>query len=219
VGSPPLRPANTTLLRRSIAGAARVLCTVAAVAGTAVLAPQPALAQTPAACPNVTDTVDAAGLGAVRTAVGCAVNAIRSEQRLAGLMPSSTLAVAAQRHGIDMVTRRYFAHVSPSGGTIEKRARRAGYMRGPCWVVGENLGTAVPASASAQAIVDAWMASPSHRAIILDPEFRHMGLAVVAGDPLDDPAGATFVLDVGANDCDFPAGAARAKVRARVRAG
>jgi uncharacterized protein YkwD len=155
----------------------------------------------------------------VREAVGCAVNAIRSEQRLATLLPSATLALAAQRHGTDMVTRRYFAHVSPSGGTIEKRARRAGYMRGPCWVVGEDLGWAVPASASAQAVVDAWMDSPSHRAIILDPEFRHMGLAVIAGAPAGDGAGATFVLDAGANECGLPAGAARARPRAQVRAG
>jgi uncharacterized protein YkwD len=220
VGTPPQRPADTTRsLRQHIAGAALVLCTVAAFAGTAALAPRPAVAQTVAACPNATDTVDTVGLGAVRDAVGCAVNAIRSEHRLAQFVPSATLAVAAQRHGADMVTRRYFAHVSPSGGTIEKRARRAGYMRGPCWVVGENLGMAVPASASAQAVVDAWMDSPSHRAIIMDPEFRHMGLAVVPGAPGDDGAGSTFVLDVGSNDCAFPAGAAQVRARPRVRAG
>jgi uncharacterized protein YkwD len=177
------------------------------------------VAQTVAACPNATDTVDTVGPGAVRDAVECAVNTIRSEHRLAQLVPSATLAVAAQRHGVDMVTRRYFAHVSPSGGTIEKRARRAGYMRGRCWVVGENLGVAAAASASAQEVVEAWMDSPSHRAIIMDPEFRHMGLAVVAGAAADDVAGSTFVLDVGSNDCAFPVGAAQVRARPRVRAG
>jgi uncharacterized protein YkwD len=162
--------------------------------------------------------MDAVGPAVVRDAVGCAVNAIRSDQRLAALVPSPTLALAAQRHGADMLTRRYFAHVSPSGGTVEKRARRAGYMRGPCWVVGENLGMAVPESASAQALVAAWMDSPSHRAIILDPEFRHMGLAVLPGAPAGDGAGATFVLDVGSNDCAFPVGAARVRAKARARA-
>jgi len=202
--------------RWSFAGAARLLCTVTAVAGTAGLAPQPAQAQTPAACPNVNETVDAVGPALVREAVGCAVNAIRSRERLAPLLPSSTLALAAHRHGGDMVARRYFAHVSPTGGTVEKRARRAGYMRAPCWVVGENLGEAVAQSATAQTIADAWMASPSHRAIILDPEFRHMGVAVVPGTSAGEGSGATFVLDVGANDC-APA-AALARTRARVHA-
>jgi uncharacterized protein YkwD len=218
VGTPPFRPAKRTRARRwSIAGAARLLCTVAAVAGTAGLASQPAQAQTAAACPNVNETVDTVGPAAVREAVGCAVNAIRSQARLAELLSSSALALAAHRHGGDMIARRYFAHVSPTGGTVEKRARRAGYMRGPCWVVGENLGEAVAEASTAQTIADAWLASPSHRAIILDPEFRHMGVAVVPGTSAGEGPGATFVLDLGANDCAPAAGAAR--TRARVRAG
>ncbi|MEA2268063.1 MAG: hypothetical protein QOD55_2512 [Solirubrobacteraceae bacterium] len=223
VGTPPPRPARTTrpIRQQLIAGAARALCLLTAIAGTVALAPQPAAAQSLAACPNVAGTVQDIGLAAVRDAVACGVNAMRAEQRLGPLSPSSALAMAAQRHGTDMIARRYFAHVSPGGGTVDKRARRAGYIRNDCWVVGENLGWTVALSASADAVVGAWMESPSHRAIILDPEFRQFGVAVVAGAPDGDPTGATFVLEAGSTVC---AGAAvpsgpRARARARVRAG
>jgi uncharacterized protein YkwD len=201
---------------------ARALCLLIAVTGAIALAPQPAAAQSVAACANAAATVATAGGEVVSDAIACAVNAIRAEQRLGPLVAAAALEVAAQRHGTDMVARRYFAHVSPSGGTIDARARRAGYIRGACWVVGENLGWAVPGAASAEAVVAAWMDSPTHRAIILDPEFRQMGVGVVSGAPAGDGVGSTFVLEAGSTVC--AAGAARSGVvrgrpRARVRAG
>lgn len=221
MGTPPQRPArNTHTVRQSfLAGAARALCILTAVAGASALAPQPAAAQAMAACPNVAATVDMVGGDAVSDAIACAVNAIRAEQRLGPLVPAGALALAAQRHGTDMVNRRYFAHDSPSGGTPDKRARRAGYIRGQCWVVGENLGWAVPGANSAETVVTAWMESPPHRAIILDPEFRQMGVGVVGGAPAGDGLGSTFVLEAGSTVCASAASRTGARVRSRVRVG
>jgi uncharacterized protein YkwD len=86
---------------------------------------EPASAQSPAPCPNAEAVVDAVGVSVVRGAVACAVNAAHEGHGLTRLTLSSQPALAAQRHGSDMVMRRYFTHVSPCGGTMEQRARRA----------------------------------------------------------------------------------------------
>jgi uncharacterized protein YkwD len=151
----------------------------------------------------------------VEASVNCLINDIRSSRGLPALTRSPELQAIAQRHGADMVTRRYFAHVSPTGGTVDKRARRAGYLDGPCWVLGEDLGWAPPAIASAQAVVDAWMESPTHRAVILDPRFREIGIGLVAAAPVGDSAGATFVLELGVVQCG--AGVRAAGMRSRIR--
>src|SRR3954471_14177547 len=202
-GTPPLGPAALLRVRVRTPSRARravpLLIIAAAMAALAVaFAASPVRAQAPAACPSASDRLGAAPSATVEAAVSCLVNAERAERGLAAVAPAGALEVSAQRHAADMVARRYFAHVSPSGGTVDKRARRAGYLTGPCWILGEDLGWAPPSVASAQAVVDAWMESPSHRAVILDPRFREIGIGVVAGAPVADGAGGTFVLEVGA---------------------
>ena len=53
--------------------------------------------------------------------------------------PAAQLRVAAESHGADMVAHRFFAHVSPSAGAITDRARRAGYVRGDDYALGEDI--------------------------------------------------------------------------------
>ncbi len=56
------------------------------------------------------------------------------------LSVNSHLRLAAHRHADDMVTRRYFAHVSSGGRRPADRMRAAGYMGSAHhWLVGENL--------------------------------------------------------------------------------
>jgi uncharacterized protein YkwD len=219
-GTPPLGPDpnsgshDQAPAPRTAPRTAPLLCAlVLAIAVLAALA-GPARAQVPAACPSASVALGAAPAPAVVDAVSCLVGRIRADRGLAPLTRSTALEVVAQRHGVDMVARRYFAHVSPSGGTVDKRARRAGYLTGPCWILGEDLGWAPPSVASAQAVVDAWMESPSHRAVILDPRFREIGVGLVAGAPVGGE-GATFVLELGAVQCG--AAPRAAGVRARIR--
>jgi uncharacterized protein YkwD len=175
---------------------ATLLLQVLAVA--AAMAPAAARAQVPAACPAATAPLGAAAPATVEAGVLCLVNAQRAAAGLASVQPAGALEVAAQRHARDMVARRYFAHESPSGGTVDRRARRAGYLTAPCWVLGEDLARAPSPAASAAAVVDAWMASPRHRAVILEPEFRDAGIGLVGHAPTGRVAGATFVLELGA---------------------
>jgi uncharacterized protein YkwD len=216
-GTPPLGPAPfrrahlRALAPRAASVLAAVLLAVAALAATA----GPARAQAAAACPAAAVPLGVALAAAVEASVNCLVNDIRTSRGLAALARSAELQRIAQRHGDDMVARRYFAHVSPSGGTVDKRARRAGYLDGPCWVLGEDLGWAPPSIASAQAVVDAWIESPTHRAVLLDPRFREIGIGLVAAAPVGTGAGATFVLELGVVQCG--PGVRAAGVRGRIR--
>jgi uncharacterized protein YkwD len=218
-GTPPLGPAALPRVRSRTRPARRaVLILVLAVAVAAATAHAPARAQAPAACPSATVPLGAAAPAAVEAAVLCLANGERAARGLVPVRRAGALEVAARRHAADMVARRYFAHVSPSGGTVDKRARRAGYLTAPCWAVGEDLGWAAPEAASAEAVVAAWMASPKHRSVILDAEFRDAGIGLAARLPTGDGAGATFVLELGAVVPCGPAGGAGGTVRAAPRA-
>jgi len=192
----------------------------AAVAVATALSASPARAQARVTCSAAERPLGAAPPAAVEASVVCLVNAERAAAGLAPVQPTGALEVSARRHATDMVARRYFAHVSPSGGTVDKRARRAGYLTARCWVVGEDLGWAPPELASAKAVVAAWMASPRHRAVILDGEFRDIGIGLVTRAPVGDGSGATFVLEMGSVTACGGAGAGarpRATLRARIR--
>jgi uncharacterized protein YkwD len=197
-GTPPLGPAA---LPRALILLVLVLAAVLAVAPARAAA---------AACPGAAQPLGATSAAAVEGAVLCLVNDERTARRLAPVRRDGALEAVAQRHAADMVARGYFAHISPSGGTVDKRARRAGYLTAPCWALGEDLARAPAAMASAEAVVAAWMASPGHRSVILDPDFGEGGIGLVPRAP--DGDGATFVLELGAMvPC---AGAApRARVR------
>lgn len=203
-GTPPLGPAA---LPRALILLVRVVV-LAAVAVT--LAAAPALAAA-AACPGAAQSLGAASAAAVEGAVLCLVNEERAARGLAPVRHDGALEAIAQRHAADMVARGYFAHVSPSGGTVDKRARRAGYLTAPCWALGEDLARAPESMASAEAVVAAWMASPGHRSVILDPDFSEGGIGLVPRAP--DGDGATFVLELGAM-VPCASAASRARVRA-----
>lgn len=130
-------------------------------------------------------------------AVRCEVNAVRAAAGLPRVRAMSKLRVAAQRHSEDMVARRYFSHVSPSGATLRDRAARVGYLRGRRSTrLGENIGWGTGTAATPAQIVSAWMHSPPHRRIILTRGFRELGVGIADGAPQGGP-GATYTLNVG----------------------
>lgn len=99
------------------------------------------------------------------------VNEERGARGLAPLRRMPTLDEAADNRARDMAERDYFAHISPDGITPGDQILAAGYEPVLC---GENIASGYP---SAQTVVKAWMASPSHRANILEARFRDIGLA------------------------------------------
>lgn len=155
----------------------------AVLLGLLLLAPPPASA----ACPDEP-----------ARAVVCEINRERAERGLTTVEPVDRLADAAREHAHDMVQRQYFSHVTPEGETPASRLWAAGYV-GPRWHwhVGEVLAWGRGRLASPAATVDAWMRSRSHRQVLLQRDFRQVGVGVADGDPFAG-GGTTYAAELGA---------------------
>jgi uncharacterized protein YkwD len=92
---------------------------------------------------------------------------------------------AAQGHTESMVAGNYFEHIGPGGQTPLDRMRAAGYIYSSRigYELGENIAWGSAQLGTPRAIVAAWMASPGHRANILDARFRDTGVGVSAQLP------------------------------------
>ena len=80
--------------------------------------------------------------------------------------------------------------------------RQAGYIESEPlgYAIGENIGWGTLSLSTPGAMVGAWMASPDHRANILDPRFRDTGVGVSPQAPQALSAGAsggTYTQDFG----------------------
>jgi uncharacterized protein YkwD len=116
------------------------------------------------------------------------VNQERAQAGLRALSPEDTLRQTAREHNQDMLARRFFDHINPSGDTpAERIARRHRRLVG---LTGENIWegagqTLVESPQVAERIVRDWMGSPGHRENILRPSFTHLGAGVtVWGDEM-----------------------------------
>lgn len=99
-------------------------------------------------------------------------NAERLDHNEQALTLDSQLSAAAQAKAEDMVRSDYWAHESPSGRTPWSFITSSGYQYSSA---GENLAYGF---ASAEDSVAGWMASPEHRANLLDPEYKDVGFGV-----------------------------------------
>jgi uncharacterized protein YkwD len=118
----------------------------------------------------------------IRAAVVCLVNRERAHHGERPLRPNRLLRVAAQGHSASMAATGYFNHVGPGGQTPLSRVRATGYLRGARrWRLGENIAWGTLWLAAPRAIVATWMASPGHRANILNPSFRDTAIGVAPG--------------------------------------
>jgi len=97
-----------------------------------------------------------------------AMNQARAQHGLATLRIDVRLERSARAYSSYMLRTGTFAH-----GDFRTRIARYG-ARGSA--VGENLAWGVGANATAQGVVQMWLASPSHRANLLRPGFRRIGL-------------------------------------------
>jgi uncharacterized protein YkwD len=129
------------------------------------------------------------------SAVQCLVNVQRAGSGLSGLRHDRTLARAARRFSRSMVAQKFFDHVSPTGSTLGERAKAAGFEGS---TLGETIGWGSGELATPAAIVEGWMNSPPHRAIIMCGGFRRIGLGVASGSPSGEAGAATVTADFGA---------------------
>ncbi len=131
-------------------------------------------------CQNTTVIPSEANVVSVREATLCLINRERSHAGEQPLTPDGALEDSAQGHSTNMAVHGYFEHISPGGSTPLSRMRESGYLSSstPGYMVGENIAWGSGTDATPAAIVAAWMASPPHRANILQREFRDTGMGV-----------------------------------------
>jgi uncharacterized protein YkwD len=134
----------------------------------------------------------------VAHAIVCLINIERAKHGLRPLRLSKRLTRAGRRHVLDMARFNYFSHDGRRGSSFVDRIMRAGYTRGAHrWYVGENLVWGSGDRTSPRASVEAWMNSPPHRANILRPKFRHIGLGVAYDTPVRGLRGAIYAAEFG----------------------
>jgi uncharacterized protein YkwD len=107
------------------------------------------------------------------------LNAVRTDRGLSALRSNAKLAAAADQHSREMADDGYFDHNSFDGTPFTTRIARwypvASYRS---WAVGENLLWSSP-SVEPSGAVAMWMRSPAHRANILNPRWRDIGIGAV----------------------------------------
>ncbi len=96
--------------------------------------------------------------------------------KLSPLVENSKLNFSAEKKLQDMFMKQYFEHVSPDGIGVGDLGNQIAYEY---IIIGENL--ALGNFKDDQALVDAWMASPGHRANILNKGYKDIGVAVGKG--------------------------------------
>lgn len=138
----------------------------------------PGLEPTPTTSPSPTASRSERAKPDPRVAYESAVikltNAERADAGCDALRADSRLRTAAREHSTDMGENGYFAHDSPDGTTPWDRAADAGYSNPSAENIAHGYTTA-------KAVVAAWMASPGHRANILDCRSKAVGVGIYLG--------------------------------------
>lgn len=113
------------------------------------------------------------------------INVIRKDHGLRPIRIVARLGTAADRHARSMGVAFYFRHElftparNPDWSSFGTWIRW--YYPGPgyrSWTAGENLAWGAP-GINARQTVARWLASPPHRANLLEPSWRHLGVAAV----------------------------------------
>ncbi len=102
-------------------------------------------------------------------------NQKRQENGLPPLSLNGQLGSAALNKANDMLSKNYWAHIAPDGTTPWYFIKNSGYSY---IYAGENLARGYN---SASDVLNAWMASPTHRDNIMSSKYQNVGFAVVTG--------------------------------------
>ena len=102
------------------------------------------------------------------------VNEIRTEEGLPALTTNSSLSNAAALRAEEIVT--LYSHTRPDGSSCFTVLPAFGISYR---AAGENIAAGQPTPA---AVVNAWMNSSGHRANILNPKFKSLGVGYVSVD-------------------------------------
>jgi uncharacterized protein YkwD len=136
------------------------------------------LTAAPVAVPDSSTRVERRLL--LEAAVVREMNRVRIAAGLRTLHSSPSLRTAARGHSRSMLEYGFFSHDSVDGTAFSDRIRRYYSSRGwRTWSVGETLLASPTGVVDAEAIVAAWLESPSHRDVLLDPTWRDAGIGAL----------------------------------------
>ena len=148
------------------------------------------------ACNDAGVTPSDGNIDQLNAAILCLVNAERADKGLPALNHVSELDQSATGMCQRMVSEHFFSHETPDGKTVVDRVQPTGYIpKSGDWVVGENLAWGSGALSTPQSIVNGWMNSPGHRANILAPDYKDIGLAACNGAPDTAHTGGTVYVN------------------------
>ncbi len=117
--------------------------------------------------------------------IAARINAARAAYGLPRVRVVRALRAAATAHSYEMARDGYFSHDSADGTSAFKRLLHyypsTGYGR---WQIGEAILWYSPGVDAATAVRD-WLTSPEHRAILLAPAYREVGVSAVHATAAD----------------------------------
>ena len=119
------------------------------------------------------DAASTAALTRPESSLLTAMNEVRLAKGLQPLRADARLERAARAHSSRMLRTGTFAH-----GAFNARIRRAGVRAKR---VGENLAWGGAGLDAARTILRMWLASPAHRANLLHPGYRIVGVGALRG--------------------------------------
>ena len=102
-------------------------------------------------------------------------NAERVKAGAPALVVDDKIVVVARAYSRDMFERRYFSHYSPEGEDAAGRMDKGGVS---FTVAGENLAYAPDVETAHRGLME----SEGHKRNILDPQFRRIGIGIIATD-------------------------------------
>ncbi|KOX05981.1 CAP domain-containing protein [Streptomyces sp. NRRL B-3648] len=189
----PKRPSATATPSKRAAGKpapkktpARRATPAAPATPAASAEPRSTPSRTPTKAPAPASTpVTVSREAAVAAEVLKLVNEERAKAGRSPLAANSSLTRLAESFSDDMAARGFFDHTDPDGRTPWDRAASAGITE----LGGENIARG---QADAAAVMQSWMNSPGHRANILNPDFKTLGVGVHFG-----PGGPWWTQDFG----------------------
>jgi uncharacterized protein YkwD len=113
------------------------------------------------------------------------VNGERAGHGVAKLRPAPALARSARRHARALLARGVLAHAPLTSGAARFR------------ILGENLAMTGGLAPKPRRAVALWLGSPGHRALMLHPRMRSIGIGRASGSFNGRPA-TVWVLRLGA---------------------
>ncbi|RRQ88093.1 CAP domain-containing protein [Streptomyces griseofuscus] len=154
--------------------------TATAQPGGAPSAAQPEQTDAPAPAPTASSTPTPATTATTASGVTAQiVQLVNAERAKAGCQPltlNAKLTKAAQEHSADMAAHQNMSHTGSDGSDPGTRITQAGYT----WsAYGENIAYGYSTAAEVMA---GWMASPGHRANILNCGYQEIGVGLAQPD-------------------------------------